>query len=72
MSEEHGVSGGSVLLAFLAGAAAGAVVALLTTPKNGREMRESVASWARDSGTGDALKRAIRAARDALEGSREA
>ena len=71
MSEERKVSGGGLLLAFLAGAAAGAVVALLAAPKNGREMRESVASWLRQSGAGDAVTRAVRAARDAIDGGRE-
>jgi len=58
MSEERGVSGGSLLLAFLAGAAAGAAIALLTSPKNGQEMRESVGSW-------------VRAAREAIDAARE-
>jgi len=34
------------LLAFLLGAAAGAAVALLTSPRTGREMRENLRSWA--------------------------
>ena len=55
MSEDRGPSGGSLLLAFLAGAAAGAVVALLTAPKSGRDMRESVGSWVRRGGAGDAV-----------------
>jgi len=71
MSDERGVSGWSLLLAFLAGAAAGAVVALLTAPKNGREMRESLGSWVRRSGAGDAVNRALRAAREALDGAKE-
>jgi len=71
MSEGRNGSGGSLLIAFLAGAAAGAVVALLTSPKSGREMRESVASWARRSGVGDAVARAARATREAFEGERE-
>jgi len=71
MSDERGVSGGSLLLAFLAGAAAGAVVALLTAPKNGREMRESLGSWVRRSGAGDAVNRALRAAREAIDGAKE-
>jgi len=71
MSEGRGGSGGSLLIAFLVGAAAGAVVALLTAPKNGREMRESVASWAKRSGVRDALTRATRATRDSLERERE-
>jgi gas vesicle protein len=72
MSEERNVSAGSLMLAFLAGAAAGAVVALLTAPKSGRETRESVADWARRSGVGDALSRAAREARDVFDGSHEA
>jgi gas vesicle protein len=69
MSEDRGTSGSSLLLAFLVGAAAGAVVALLTTPKTGREMRDSVGSWAKRSRAGDAIDRAVRAARDAFDRS---
>jgi gas vesicle protein len=72
MSEGRSVSGTGWLLAFLAGAAAGAVVALLTTPKTGREMRESVGSWARRSGVGDALAAAVRASRDAFDADGDA
>ena len=72
MSEGRGISGGSLLLAFLVGAAAGAVVALLTTPKTGREMRESVGSWARRTGVRDAVSRAVRASRDAFEAGDDA
>ena len=71
MSEGRNSSGGGLLIAFLVGAAAGAVVALLTAPRNGREMRESVASWAKRSGVGDAVTRAARATRDAFEGERD-
>ena len=71
MSEPQRVSGGSLLLAFLAGAAAGAVVALLTAPKDGRAMRETVGSWVRRGGPGDAVARAARAARDAFDRARE-
>jgi gas vesicle protein len=70
MSEERNVSGGSLLFAFLAGAAAGAVVALLTAPKTGRDMRESVESWVRRGGAGEAVDRALRAAREAIDGTR--
>ena len=69
MSDDRGSSGGNLLLAFLAGAAAGAVVALLTSPKSGKEMRESLASWLRQSGAGDAVNRAVRAAREAIDGA---
>jgi len=71
MSEGRNASGGSLLLAFLVGAAAGAVVALLTAPRNGRDTRESVAAWARRSGLGDAMTRAARATRDAFERTHE-
>ena len=71
MSDDRGNSGGNLLLAFLAGAAAGAVVALLTSPKSGKEMRESLASWLRQSGAGDAVERAVRVARDAVDGRRD-
>jgi gas vesicle protein len=70
MSDERPVSGASLLLAFLAGAAAGAVVALLTAPKSGRETRESVGSWVRRSGAGDTVERAVRAAREAIDDTR--
>ena len=71
MSDDRGSSGGNLLLAFLAGAAAGAVVALLTSPKSGKEVRESLASWLRQSGAGDAVERAVRVARDAVDGRRD-
>lgn len=67
MSDDRSGSGFNLLLAFLAGAAAGAAVALLTTPKSGSEMRESVASWARRSGVQDAVSRAVRASREVLD-----
>ena len=72
MSEERSGSGGNLLLAFLAGAAAGAVLALLTTPKSGREMRESVASWGRRTGVRDKIVRAVRASRDAFDAGGDA
>jgi gas vesicle protein len=72
MSDDRGNSGSDLLLAFLAGAAAGAVVALLTSPKSGKDMRESLASWLRQSGAGDAMERAVRIARDAVDGRRDA
>jgi len=43
-----------LLLAFLAGAAVGAVAAMLTTTKTGPEMRASIKTWAKGlSGNGD-------------------
>ena len=46
MSESNRYGGAHVLLAFLAGAAAGAVVAYLTAPRSGRESRENLREWA--------------------------
>jgi gas vesicle protein len=66
MSDERRASGTALLFAFLAGAVAGAAVALLTAPKNGREMRDAVGSWVRRSGARDALERAADAVRAAL------
>lgn len=71
MSDQRQSSGSGILLAFLAGAAAGAVVALLTTTKTGREMRASVKSWARGSRGREVVERAARTVRDAFEGSIE-
>lgn len=49
MSEEQGVSAGTVLVSFVAGAAIGAGLALLYTPKSGREMRENIADLTDDA-----------------------
>ena len=46
----------TLLLAFLAGAVSGAVVALLTAPQSGRETRDRLKGLARD-----AVRRAARA-----------
>ena len=51
MIEREGFGGFSVLMAFLGGATAGAVAALLLTPKNGEETREQlrrIANTAKD------------------------
>ena len=49
MSEEQGVSAGTVLVSFVAGAAIGAGLALLYTPKSGREMRENILDLTEDA-----------------------
>lgn len=49
MSEEKGVCAGTVLVSFVAGAAIGAVVALLYAPKSGQEMRENIADLTEDA-----------------------
>ena len=48
-----GMSGTSALVAFLAGAAVGAVAALLTTPKSGPEMRGMIRDWAKSFNDGE-------------------
>ena len=50
MSDDRGNALGGLVVAFLAGAAVGAAVALLTSPKSGPEMRESLANLGRDVG----------------------
>ena len=48
MSRDSGVGAGSVMLAFLLGAVAGAAVALLYAPATGEETRERLAEKARE------------------------
>ena len=55
MSESNRYSGAHILIAFLAGAAAGAAVAYLTAPRSGRELREDLKGWA-----GDVREKAVR------------
>ncbi len=59
-------NGGSVMLAFVLGAVAGAAVALLFAPAAGEETREYLGKRAREG-----RDRARDAARDATEQSRE-
>ena len=49
MSESNRYGGAHLLLAFLAGAATGAVAALLSAPQPGRDTRDSLRGWARDA-----------------------
>jgi YtxH-like protein len=73
MNESRSTTG--LVLAFLAGAVSGAVVALLTAPRSGRETRDRIKELARDAaGNGirvppalnDAYSRAAEAARRAF------
>lgn len=48
MSRDNGAGAGSVMLAFLVGAVAGAAVALLYAPAAGRETREFLGEKARE------------------------
>lgn len=48
MARDDGAGAGSVMLAFLLGAVAGAAVALLYAPATGRETREFIGEKARE------------------------
>ena len=58
----HESGGGTVLLAFIAGAVAGAAVALLFAPASGDETRQFLSDKARES-----RERALQAAREGRE-----
>ena len=61
--ESHGNGLGSILSAFVLGAAAGAAIALLTAPRSGRETRERLKGTSLDLGkTIERLPGAIRRA----------
>jgi gas vesicle protein len=49
MSEDRGVSTGTVFLSFIAGAAVGAGFALLFAPKSGEELREQIKDLTEDA-----------------------
>jgi gas vesicle protein len=70
MSDHTKTSTGAVLLAFAAGAAAGAVAALLLAPRKGRETRELLASTAK--GAKDLVTRVPEAVREAGDAGRRA
>ena len=72
----NGVSGSAIVLAFLSGAAVGAVAALLMAPQSGRESREQLKSYARRAGenlreagdkAGDAWQSAMETGRDVVQ-----
>jgi gas vesicle protein len=48
MAKDEGLGAGAVLLAFIAGAVAGAAVALLYAPATGDETREYIGQRARE------------------------
>lgn len=76
MRESHGYSGAQLAMAFLGGAAAGAAVAMLTTPKTGQETREQIGSYVRrgkqkTERLPDVVKTASNAAREAFDSAME-
>ena len=60
--EEKGISAGTVMVSFLAGAALGAGLALLYAPKSGKEMRDTIADL-----TDDAVDKIKEYAKDAQD-----
>ena len=62
MARDDGSAAGSVMLAFLVGAAAGAAVALLFAPASGEETRKFIGDKAREG-----REKAADAARQARE-----
>ena len=66
MCETKGYGAGTVIAAFVGGAAAGAVFALLTAPHSGRETRQQVGEYIHEGKEAAArLPHAVRAASDA-------
>jgi len=62
MATDHSVGGGTLVLAFLAGAVTGAAVALLLTPATGEEARQFLGERAKEG-----RDRAAEAARQGRE-----
>ena len=69
MGNERAISPGSVLVAFVAGAAVGAAVALLFAPATGEETREYLGQRAREGR--DRASDAARQGRDILNRQRD-
>ncbi len=69
MSEERGISAGTVLVSFVAGAALGAGLALLYAPKSGNEIRDKIADLTDDAV--DKIKEYAREAQDKIKNALE-
>lgn len=63
--EEKGISTGTVMVSFLAGAALGAGLALLYAPKSGKEMRETISDLTEDAV--DKIKEYAKEAQDKIK-----
>src|SRR5689334_21043411 len=63
--EERGISAGTVLVSFVAGAAVGAGLALLYAPKSGKEMRETIVDLTEDAV--DKIKEYAKEAQDKIK-----
>lgn len=66
MGEHEGPSAGAVLLGFLSGAALGAVMAILLTPRTGQESRDMLRGYARRAE--DGLRDLVGEAGEKIEG----
>jgi gas vesicle protein len=69
MSDNCEVSAGTVLVSFVAGAAIGAVFALLYAPKSGREMRDDIHDLTEDAV--DKIKEYAKEAQDKIKAAVE-
>ncbi len=67
--EDQGISAGTVILSFLAGAAVGAGAALLLAPKTGEELRATIKDLADDAV--DKIKEYASEAQDKIRSSYE-
>ena len=70
MTETRSFNGFQLFLAFTAGAAAGAAVAYLTAPRSGKETREAIQGWAKD--TRGKMSRIPHSVREAVERGKQA
>lgn len=69
MSRDHQAGAGSVMLAFMMGAIAGAAVALLFAPASGEETREFIGQKAREGR--DKARDAVEQGREVYQRNRE-
>jgi len=69
-SENAGFGAGGIFLAFLGGALAGTAAALLLAPRSGAETRATIGDAVGQ--TGDRVRRARMAAREAASAAKEA
>ncbi len=69
MANDQGITPGGLLVAFMAGAAVGAAVALLFAPASGEETRDFLSQRAREGR--DRANEAARQGRDMLNRQRE-
>jgi gas vesicle protein len=69
MANDHGITPGGVIVAFIAGAAVGAAVALMFAPASGEQTREYLGQRAREGR--DRASEAAKQGRDLLNRQRD-